>query len=51
MDLCTNAGIVSDAMKYVTQAGTKDTLQKLDERIEAAKEEEGLDETTTNGIF
>lgn len=37
MDLCTNAGIVSDAMKYVTQKTEQiDTLHKLDERIEAA---------------
>jgi hypothetical protein len=50
MDLCTNAGIVSDALKFVTQSQQKiDTLQKLDERIEAI-EEEGA-ETTTNGVF
>ena len=34
MDLCTNARIVSDAMKYVTQKQEQiDTLQKLDQRI------------------
>jgi hypothetical protein len=50
MDLCTNAGIVSDALKFVTQSQQKiDTLQKLDERIEAIEEEEA--ETTTNGVF
>jgi IS30 family transposase len=47
MDLCTNAGVISDAMKYVTQKAEQvDTLQKLDERIEATGEE-----TTTNGVF
>jgi hypothetical protein len=47
MDLCTNAGIVSDALKFVTQKKKHlDTLQKIDERIE---EMEG--EKTTNGIF
>ena len=54
MDLCTNAGIVSDALKYVTRKKEQiDTLQKLglkDERIE----EEAIEEketTTTNGVF
>jgi predicted transcriptional regulator len=47
MDLCTNAGIVSDALKYVTQKTEQvNTLQKLDERIETIE-----DETTTNGVF
>ena len=47
MDLCTNAGIVSDALKYVTQKTEQvNTLQKLDERIEATEEE-----TTANGVF
>ena len=47
MDLCTNAGMVSDAMKYVTQKQEQiDTLHKLDERIETME-----DETTTTGIF
>ena len=50
MDLCTNAGIVSDALKFVTQSQQKiDTLQKLDQRIEAIEEEEA--ETTTNALF
>jgi hypothetical protein len=50
MDLCTIAGIVSDALKFVTQSQEKiDTLQKLDERIEAIEEEEA--ETTTNGVL
>ena len=40
MDLCTNAGIISDAMKYVTQKQEQiDMLKKLDESIEAAEEE------------
>jgi hypothetical protein len=46
MDLCTNAGIVSDALKFVTQKHEQiNTLQKIDERI---GEEE---ETTTNAVF
>jgi hypothetical protein len=47
--MTTNAGIVSDALKYVTQKTEQvNTLQqqKLDERIEATEEEK-----TTNGIF
>jgi hypothetical protein len=49
MDLCTNAGIVSDALKFVTQSQQKiSTLQKIDERIEAMEEEET---PTTNGVF
>ena len=48
MDLCTNAGIVSDALKFVTQKQEQiDTLQKIDERIEAMEEEE----STHNGVF
>jgi hypothetical protein len=47
MDLCTNAGIVSDALKFVERKKEQlDTLQKIDERIE---EIEG--DKTTNGIF
>src|SRR5919106_5680063 len=47
MDLCTNAGIISDAMKYVTQKQEQiDMLKKLDECIEAAEEEK-----TTGGIL
>ena len=44
--MSTNAGIVSDALKYVTQK--TETIQKLDERIE---EKESEEETTTTGIF
>jgi hypothetical protein len=45
--MTTNAGIVSDAMKFVTQKREQiDTLQKIDERIEEIEEEK-----TTNGIF
>jgi hypothetical protein len=53
MDLCTNVGVVSDAIKYVTQKAEQvNTLQKLDERIGAMEErEEGEEETTTNGVF
>jgi hypothetical protein len=47
MDLCTNAGIVSDALKFVERKKEQlDTLQKIDGRIE---EIEG--DKTTNGIF
>jgi hypothetical protein len=47
LDMTTNAGIISDAMKFVTQKKEQlETLQKLDERIEEM--EEG---TTTNGVF
>jgi hypothetical protein len=36
LDMTTNAGIVSDALKYVTQKTEQvNKLQKLDERIEA----------------
>jgi hypothetical protein len=50
MDLCTNTGVVSDAMKYVTQKQEQiDILNKLDERIPEAGAEE--DEATTNGVF
>ena len=43
MDLCTNAGIVSDALKFVTQSQQKiDKLQKLDERINNEAIEENL---------
>jgi IS30 family transposase len=48
LDMTTNAGIISDAMKFVTQKKEQlDTLQKVDERIEAI--EEG--EKTTEGVF
>jgi len=47
MDLCTNAGIVSDALKFVQQKTEQiNTLQKLDERIETIEEE-----TTTSGVY
>ncbi len=47
MDLCTNAGIVSDALKFVERKKEQlDTLQKIDERIEEIEEEK-----TTKGIF
>jgi hypothetical protein len=47
MDLCTNAGIVSDALKFVTQKKERfDTMQKLDKKIEEI--DEGR---TINGIF
>jgi hypothetical protein len=43
MDLCTNAGIVSDALKFVNQSQQKiDTMHKQTEETE---------EATTNGVF
>jgi hypothetical protein len=55
MDLCTNAGIVNEALKFVTRKQEQiSMLQKLDERIEATEEqkEEGEEEiATTNGVF
>jgi hypothetical protein len=48
--MSTNAGIVSDALKYVSQKTEQvNTLQKLDERIESMEEEEPT--TTTSGIY
>jgi hypothetical protein len=49
MDLCTNAGIVSEAMKVVTRKEEQiNTLQMQDEKSEQMATEEG---TTTNGVF
>jgi hypothetical protein len=51
LDMSTNAGVISDAMKYVQQktaeVSTLTTLQKLREGIDAAEGEE----TTTSGIY
>jgi hypothetical protein len=44
--MSTNAGIGSDALKYVTQK--TETIQQLDERLEEKETEE---ETTTSDIF
>ena len=55
--MSTNAGTVSDALKYITQQKTEEvstltTLQKLGERIDAAEVEgEGEETTTANGIY
>ena len=47
LDMSTNAGIVSDALKYVThQKEQVNELQKLDEQLEEEEEE-----TTTSGIY
>jgi hypothetical protein len=47
--MTTNAGIVSDASKYVNQKTEQlNTLQELNERLEESEEEA---EATTNGIF
>ena len=47
LDMTTNAGIVSDALKYVTQQ--KDQLTTLQQLDEQQLEEEG--EATTSGIY
>jgi hypothetical protein len=45
--MTTNAGIVSDAMKFVTHKQEQiNTLRKVDERIEEMEEEK-----TTDGVF
>ena len=50
MEMSTNAGIVSDALKFVNQSKQKiNTMQKIDERIEAIDEEDTT--PTTNGAF
>ena len=47
--MLTNSVVITDAIKYVTQKQEQiNTLQKLDERIEAIEVEE---ETTANGVF
>jgi IS30 family transposase len=62
MDLCTNAGIVNDALNFVTQSQQKiATLQKLGQRLTETEEAEAKAEaaaattdeqqTTTNGVF
>ena len=46
--MSTNAGIESDALKYVTQKTEQvNTLQELDERLESMENRE----ETTNGIY
>jgi predicted transcriptional regulator len=47
LDMSTNAGVVSDALKYVIhQKEQLSALQKIDDKIEEMEEE-----TTTNGIY
>jgi predicted transcriptional regulator len=47
MDLCTNAGIVSEALKFVERKKEQlDTLRKIDKKIEGIEEE-----TATDGAF
>lgn len=47
MDLCTNAGIITDAMKFASkQQRNIDTLHMLDERVAASEKE-----TTTEGVY
>ena len=51
LDMTTNAGIVSDALKYVTQKTEElNILQKLDDRIDSTEGAEE-EEATTNGTF
>ena len=51
MDLCTNAGIVLDALKFVTQKQEQIiTLQKMDER-QQQQQQEGEEEKATEGVF
>ena len=51
LDMSTNAGVVSDAMKFVQQKTeeitTLTTFQKLDDKLDELAEQE----TTTNGVF
>ena len=50
LDMSTNAGIVSDALKYVTQQKEQlNSLQKLDDKLDELPEPE--QETTTSGVF
>jgi hypothetical protein len=46
MELCTNAGIVSDALKFVNQSERK--INNMRSEIEETETEEA---TTTNGVF
>jgi hypothetical protein len=48
MDLCTNAGVVSEAMKFVTKKEEQiNSLQTLDGKVEVLEGET----TTANGVF
>ena len=59
MHLCTNAGIVSDALKFVTQKQKQiNTLQQPPQQTESiiteTETEQAIEEeetTTTNGVF
>ena len=47
LDMTTNAGIVSDALKYVEKRTEQlTTMQRLDDKLDELAEEE-----TTNGVF
>jgi hypothetical protein len=47
MDLATGSAICNEAIKFVTQKKEQlDTMQKIDERIEAMEEDR-----TTEGVF
>ena len=50
--MSTNAGIVSNALKYVTEQKEQlSLLQKVDERIEEIKEEAEDADKSISGIF
>jgi len=55
MDLCSNASVVEQALKFVQQKTEQldkiQTIKMLDERIEASEEERVEEETTANGVF
>jgi hypothetical protein len=46
MDLCTNAGIVSDALKFVNQS-----KEKIDTMRSQTETEETEEATSTNGVY
>jgi hypothetical protein len=50
MDLCTDARVISDALKFVTQSQQEiDTLPRLEEGIQ--QQQEPAEEETTSGVF
>jgi RecJ-like exonuclease len=52
LEMSTNAGIVSDALKFVTQKQEQiNTLHKLDERIALRQQQTEEEQTTINAVF
>ena len=52
MDLCTNAGIITDAMKFATkQQRDIDALHMLDESIAVSRQVQEDTEQTSNGVY